>query len=400
MTRLFGGDSAAAEDDNEEALAQARDAGLRQEEAWALWSLAWNAFVQSRLTDAEARLHEAMDLFRDIGDYGAAAWARGLLGWVRYFQGRRPEAEQLALSILGKDAESGDRWARGMTLMLLSGVRLWEGRTEEAIEPAAEALRLFTEIDDARGVLQATAGLARPLAASGRLEEARAVLDEHLGPVVNNLGELQVGVMLASTLLQVGDADEALQTLVGQGVERNIGGDLGRSEGRTLVGLALLQLGDARHAAEELQPAADDAPADGPRANALAVLGLARVCLGAPDAALAAVAEVPGIEASTYADRSMAALVTGLASVQLGRVDQAMAAFDSCLAIVDATGDRLMQAVLRLGASEGMGAMEHPASVGLRDDAESRLTAMRIEAAGWRNAFRLAASASAGIASA
>lgn len=396
MTRLFAGNPAEAEADIEEALDAAREAGARQQEAWALWSLAWNAFVQSRLGDAEARLHEAMALFSEIGDFGAADWARGLLGWVRFFQGRRLEAEQLALGILGKTRDTGDKWALGMTLVLLSGVRLWEGRTDESIEPAREAVQLFSDIEDVRGMFQATAALARALAASGRVDEARQLLADPLPGGMfdaDTVGEAQVGWMLTTTLLQVGEPDAALQNLSSRGVEVNIGGDMGRSEGRTMIGLALLQLGDGRHASEELEAAAAGSPADGPKANALAMLGLARVCVGDPVGALEAAAEVPGIEASTYADRSMAELVTGLAYAQQGRPDEAVAAFDRALAMVDATGDRLMQATLRLAAAEGLGALEHPASAALRDEADSRLAGMGVTADGWRTAFRLAASA-------
>ncbi|MDQ1438885.1 MAG: hypothetical protein QOK43_2514 [Acidimicrobiaceae bacterium] len=394
MTRLFGGDPAEAEADIESALTVARESGARQQEAWALWSLAWNAFVQSRLGDAERRLDEAETLFREIGDWGAASWARGLMGWVRYFQGRRPEAERLALSVLPSARDTGDRWAIAMTLVLLSSVRLWEGRTDEAVEPAREAVRLFEEIDDARGILQASATAARALAAAGQLAEARLALSSAVDRAhAASLNEMQTGVMIATGLLQVGDADSALQRLVEKNVEVSVGGDIGQSEGRALIGLALLQLGDARHAVEELEKAVDHAPADGPRANALALLGLARVCMGDAAGALAAVADVPGIEAGTYADRSMAELVTGLANVHLGLPDAAVAAFDRAVATVDATGDRLFQAVLRLGAAEALAAVEHPTAAALRDEAESRLTAMGVGAAGWRNLFRLAASA-------
>jgi class 3 adenylate cyclase/tetratricopeptide (TPR) repeat protein len=388
MTRLFGGDPIAAEGDIVEALDAARAAGARQEEAWALWSLAWNAFVQSRLADAEERLREALGLFTEIGDWGAADWARGLLGWVRFFQGRRAEAEELALSILDKSRQAGDRWALAMTLVLLSGVRLWEGRTDEAIEPAREAVALFRQIDDTRGRMQATASLARALAASGRVAEARSALDGLQDVVAYDTpGEVQVGMMLAGTMLFTGNADAALETLVREGVQVNVAGDLGRSEGRTLVGLALLQTGDARQAVDELQSAADQAPADGPRANALATLGLARVCVGEPQCALDAVEAVPGIEAATYLDRSMASAVRGFALAQLGRADEAADAFDAALSMVDATGDRMMQAVLRLAAAEGLGRPD------LAEEARRRLAVMGVDGAGWHRAFSLAASA-------
>lgn len=397
MTRLFKGDSEAAESDIAEALAEARRVGARQEEAWALWSLAWNAFQQSRLADAEERLHEADTLFRSIGDWGAVQWARGLMGWIRYFQGRRREAEELVGGVLETGRELGDHWARAMTLVLLSGVRMWEGKTDESIGPAREAVQLFAGLNDMRGLLQATATLTRALSAAGRVDEAKSELESALARLTVPLDEVLTGMMVAWNLLQVGDADGALQRMVEQGGELNVGGDVGRSEGRSMIGLALLQLGDPRHALGELDLAVAEAPADGPRANALGLLGLARVCVGEPEAALAAAAPVFEIEAATYADTSMAALVTGLANVQLGRTDDAVAGFERALAIVDRTGDRLFQAVLRIGVAEGMGMLEMPAAVSYRDEADSRLGAMGVQAVGWRNLFRVAAAATSGV---
>ena len=211
------------------------------------------------------------------------------------------------------------------------------------------------------------------------------------GDTVLVAGELQTGMMLATGLLQLGDADAALRLLADKVIEVNLTGELGQSEGRALIGLALLQLGDARHAVDELQSAVENAPADGPRSNALAMLGLARVCVGEPQAGLDAAVKVAPIETATYADRSMALLATGLALLQLGRAEEAEAAVTSALTVVDATGDRLQQAILRLGAAEGLEAMAHPSAGPLRAEAEARLGAMGVDAPGWRNLFRLAA---------
>jgi hypothetical protein len=104
---------------------------------------------------------------------------------------------------------------------------------------------------------------------------------------------------------------------------------------------------------------------------------------------------VPTIEAATYADRAMGLLVSGLAA--LGSSQSGAVNFiEQALSVVDATGDRLMQALLRLGAAEALAVIEHPAALGYRDEAESRLSAMGLAAKGWRNAFRQAAAAAVG----
>ena len=389
MTRLFTGEPEGAEADISEALALARQVGARQDEAWALWSLAWNAFAQGRIFEAEQRLNEAAQLFGEIADWGALGWALGLLGYVRFFQGRRQEAEALALAILGDARELGDRWALAMTLQLISGVRLWEGRTDEAVGPAREAAELFAALGDRRGYLQATGGLTRALAASGCLAETRELLAERLHAVdgLSNEDEAAATMMIAGALMHLGEAGEAMEALAQSGQGVNMAGDMGHSEGLTLLGMALLQLGDVRHAVHELDRATSAAVAEGPRANALATLALAQAAAGASEEALTTARQVPDVAGFTYFDAALAGLARGFALAQLDHRDEAEAVFRQVTELVDGTGDRLFQAVVRVAAGE---ALDDTAA---RADGEARLAAMGLGMPGWRQIFRLAVSA-------
>jgi class 3 adenylate cyclase/tetratricopeptide (TPR) repeat protein len=382
MARLFTGEAEGPEADITEALALARKAGARQDEAWALWSLAWNAFAQGRVFESEQRLNEAAALFGEIGDWGALGWALGLLGYVRFFQGRREEAETLALAILDDARELGDKWALAMTLQLISGVRLWEGRTDEAVGPAREAAELFEALGDRRGYLQATGGLARVLAASGALAETRELLAG-----LSGADEAVATMMVAGALMHLGEAGEAMEALARSGQGVNMAGDMGRSEGLTLLGMALLQLGDVPHAMHELDHAASAAVAEGPRANALATLALAQAAGGEADEALVTARQVPDVVGFTYFDAALAELARGFAYAQLDRRDEAAQAFSHVTAAVDGTGDRLFQAVVRVAAGEALD------DTGARADGEARLAAMGLGVPGWRQIFRLAASA-------
>jgi tetratricopeptide (TPR) repeat protein len=280
----------------------------------------------------------------------------------------------------------GDKWGVAMTLMLVASVRMWEGNSEESVQPAAEAAATFEELGDRRGWLQATGVQARALAALGRVGEVRRLLDEFGLADGLSSDERSAAVMsAAATLVQMGEADEAVGALSSTDMMINIGGDMGRSESRALLGLALLQLGDAVHATQELSQAVDEAMADGPRANALAGLSLALAAAGRPEEAVARSEEALEVPGLTYADIALATLGRGFALSQLGRVEEAEEAFAGGLAQLDATGDRLGQALVRLAAGE---ALDAP---GYQEEGERRLAALGLGAPGWRRVYGLAA---------
>jgi len=88
-----------------------------------------------------------------------------------------------------------------------------------------------------------------------------------------------------------------------------------------------------------------------------------------------------------------AVLASGFAFFQLAQRPEGERAFARALATVDATTDRLSQAIVRLAygrALEGIGAEE---SSEMLDDAHHRLGALGVEARGWDTAFTLAARA-------
>jgi hypothetical protein len=69
----------------------------------------------------------------------------------------------------------------------------------------------------------------------------------------------------------------------------------------------------------------------------------------------------------------------------LGREAEAEAVFAAVIARLDATGDRVFQAVVRVAGGEALDRADW------RTEGDERLAGLGIEAPGWRHVFRLAA---------
>ena len=111
--------------------------------------------------------------------------------------------------------------------------------------------------------------------------------------------------------------------------------------------------------------------------------------------ALEAAREVAAESRSTYMDRTVAQLAEGFAHLRLGDPAAAEVAFAEATERVDATGDRVMQAVVRLAHGIGLASSESAAAEEPLSEARRRLDSMGIQALGWDRIFRSAARAAA-----
>ena len=390
MTSLFAGEPEAAEASIRQALEVFRSLGATRDEAWALWNLAWISFEQGRLPQAEERLEKSARAFTEARDWGGLGWAHGLLGFVKFFQGKRDEAEAIVNRVIDGIAESGDRWAHGMMLVLQSAVRLWEGRTVEAIEPARDAVDLFQGMSDIRGQGLAYAALSRSLVAAGRVREAMAVLDQADAELSRNTLMPVASFARAAAADDLGDPATALDALAAWNPGEAFAGDMNQSEGQVLIGMAQLQAGHANLAVALAESAVEHASSDGTKANAVALLTLASAAEGRPTAAVEACEQVFAISGRTYLDSVIALLGRACASVQAGDEAGARAAFDEAERLVDATGDRVHQAIARLARAYGLQGLDAPDAGEALVTAEARLDQLGIAAEGWRTAFGLA----------
>ena len=394
FTRLVSGDLRGAEEPIAEALATFRDIGDRRGEAWALQNLAWISFGGGDLATAEERLNASIRMFTEIGDFGGRGWAIGLLGFVRYFEGNLEEAGRLAEGILPESRETADRWALGMTLVLLANVRLFTGVPVEAIALAREAIDEFRSFGDGSGEHMALAPLVRALLATGAVRDGLAILDDDVPEGAARYGgpETFAGLLPATAGIQVGDPERAARAL--PGFEDDIDtSQIGRVEEMVVSGLICLQSGRAADALARLERAESSVASDGERANATSMLALCLCAVGRPSDALDAAAALPEPPAGTYLDRAVAAAAEGFAFMQLGQRPEGERAFARALSLVDGTGDRLSQAVLRLAYGHALQAQGDEGGAEVLADAHNRLDAMGTDAAGWDTAYRLAARA-------
>ena len=398
MAELFRGAVGPAEVAVRAALEAFRSTGSRSGEAWALQNLAWIAFTTGRADEAEGRLQRAIATFTEIGDGVGTAWSVGLLAFVKFQQGHHQEARALGRGVLEEARARGDRWATGMMSVLMAMLDLWSGHTEQAVVQAQEAATLFAEIGDPYGRTQATAPLARALAMVGRVEEGLATFDAALElatamPGVEAMLLAQVAV--AGAHVQLGDPERALHgDMFGRGgsLASGIPAD---SETVVIYALACLQQGRSADAEAALAglPNLDET---GPRPFTRTALALAASAAGRIDEAVEHAERAAEHSAATYLDLATIDAAVGLAMAGAGREAEARRWLDQACARVDATEDRLDQAVARLARAVGLDAMGTPDAIEAMADACDRLDAMGVTASGWRTAFALAAGAGAG----
>jgi hypothetical protein len=121
-----------------------------------------------------------------------------------------------------------------------------------------------------------------------------------------------------------------------------------------------------------------------------AVKALALAAAGRADDALAAALMVVGDDRSTYLDRSWAGLAAGAAAARDSRRADVDARFTELCAQVDATDDRVAQAVVRLGRAMALEVVGDPGASALLDEASDRFETLGIDPGGWASVIRQA----------
>ncbi len=392
-------------------LAEAREIGAatgdRQGCAWATRHLAWVAFVEGRPDVAEVHLAEAEDLFTELDDAAGRRWVHGLLAWVWFLQGRVGEAEPLARTTLAASRTAGDDWSAGMMLVLLASVRLWRGDADVAVEFSGEAREVFGGLRDRFAELQATAVGARALLAAGRVTDADRLWDRAC-----LLGERH-GFHRSVELFRVGYASQAghgagtpdigtpdveapdVEAPVVEAVDVPATADaVGLAEWHTARALLALQAGDIEAARRELTTALGR-PGAGPYTAAIGAL--VHTALGALDAARDCVAIVAGAPAASHTDRLLADLAAAAIAARTQRSVALSDHLGAARQAIDATTDRLGQAVERIGEAVVLAAAGSPAAPIVQREAALRLAMLGIRADGWQRALSLVAGVPVGV---
>jgi class 3 adenylate cyclase/tetratricopeptide (TPR) repeat protein len=363
--------------------------GDRGGRAWALQNLSWAHFISGRMQEAAELLHESAALFAELGDRGGLGWALGLLAFTRFHSGYPEEAETMAEQVFGGAEVAGDRWAVGMGQVLSASIRLWTGRADTAIERAREALATFEEIDDDYGRVQARLPLGRALVTAGQVAEGFEVLEQtrtSLPPSHSPRFTAFSATGLLSAAVQVGDrerATAALAILPDQELSSDDFTTAGGSEQLVSRALLALQSGCPDEALGLLR---EGRRAMGERAAvgyAGAVTALALAAAGRLDEADDAGRAVEGDERSTYLDRLWAGLAAGAVAARRGQREAVEARFAELCARVDATDDRVAQALARLGWAMALRVVGHPDAAARIAESSARFAGLGIDPGGW-----------------
>ena len=369
----------------------------RRGRAWALQNLSWAHYIGGRIKDAEALLHDSATLFAEIGDKGGLGWAMGLLAFTRFYEGYTEEAEAMADEVFGAAGAAGDRWAMAMGQVLTASIHLWTGRAASAVERARAALTTFETINDDYGRVQAVLPLGRALVTAGRVDEGFAVLEQAREALLPSDSPRYVAFSAAGLLgsaVQTGDRHRAAAALAVMPTLELSSDDVATAGGgEFLVSQALLAV--QRSCPDEaLSLLTMVERATGERAKggyAAAVTALAMAAAGRSDDALAAAAAVEADERSTYLDRLWAGLAAGAVAARRGDRATVETTFAELCERIDATDDRVGQAVARLGratALEVLGAFDAGAGAA---DAAARFADLGVDPDGWTVVFRQAA---------
>ena len=378
MTNIFASDFVAADDALCEALTRFEELGDARNAAWARQNLSWSAYISGRVDEAEARVLEAMATFEELGDPGGLTWSRGLLAWVRFHQGKDDEALELA-SVVGADAhERGEVWGEAMMVVLTGSISLWSGRPDRAIEALTRASELFEEIDDAFGALQARCNLARALCMQGDLNAGLRTLADAQADDLSAGDDGVMNFVRVTTLalaVQLGDVDMGHDAL---GASHRVGTDV--------VGGADQQVASAMHAlqcGEHDAARAAIASVNEERGYVSAGRALVAAVSGDPAVAITEADHIPDVP-HTYLDLTYGRIAQAIAHVRSGSVPDARAVLSVALESVDATGDRIAQALVRLAdayVAESDGRADADTA---RRVAEERLETLGVAADGWR----------------
>jgi len=380
----------------EPALALYTELKDRRGRAWALQNLSWAHYISGRIKDAESLLHDSAALFAEIGDKGGLGWAMGLLAFTRFYEGYAEEAEAMADEVFGAAGAAGDRWAMAMGQVLTASIHLWTGRAASAVERARGALATFEAIDDDYGRVQAVLPLGRALVTAGRVDEGFAVLEQAREVLLPSNSPRYVAFSAAgllSSAVQIGDRDRAEAALAVMPTLELSSDDVATAGGgEFLVSQALLEVqrscpGEALSLLTMVERATGERAKGGYPA---AVTALATAAAGLGDEALAAAAAVEADERSTYLDRLWAGLAGAAVAARRGDRATVEATFAELYERIDATDDRVGQAVARLGRATALDVLGAPEAGASADDAAARFADLGVDPDGWTVVFRQA----------
>jgi non-specific serine/threonine protein kinase len=166
------GDHSAARTHFEEALAAARAAGLRIDEALSLQNLGAQALMEGDYPAAHALCEESLALARAVGDAYAVGGVLLWLGWLSFLQGDVPTSHQLLEESVAIHRRLGERFRLAQALDFLALVATATGQFSKAGEAFSESLQLRQEMGDRSDLADSLEGIAALAAAQQESTQA------------------------------------------------------------------------------------------------------------------------------------------------------------------------------------------------------------------------------------
>ncbi|MFV0525341.1 MAG: adenylate/guanylate cyclase domain-containing protein [Acidimicrobiales bacterium] len=383
MTEMVRSDAAMARKALEASRAVAVAAGNRRAEAWALQSLAWHAYRLGQMLEASTQVAEAIEIFTEIDDRGGLLWAQSVQAWVAFHSGDWNHARLLLDTILPETKRRGDPWAEALTLNLEASIRLWSGQAALAVDSARDARHVADRVEHVNLAVQATALHGRALLSLGRLEEGFGLLEEAywMADQADDREGRRIAVVAnCAAASRMGEAKRALRWAARfDGLDDD--GDVGRYDLVVSLAAASLQQGEVATALAQLDSIADGVPLrSGAYASAIGAIAQAAAGdLGRSEALTVEVLSGRG----TYLDRVFALAARAACRRQQGDDHGCVQALWAAKAVLEPTDDQPSRYMIDLVAGV-CGQSSLP-------EAQRRMRAAGLEAAGWMAAFDLAA---------
>jgi class 3 adenylate cyclase/tetratricopeptide (TPR) repeat protein len=361
----------------------AAKAGDRRNEAWALQSLAWHAFVRGKVHSADELVGQAVDIFAELGDRSGLAWAQGVQAWIAFHLGEWETARELLTSVLPEAKRRGDPSAEAIMLNLAASLALWSGEARQAKGFAGDAQVAASKAEDHGALVQSLALEGRALVSLGRPAEGTDMLEEAFN-TADRLGDRssrRIAIIAnCASAARIGEPERAIRWAARYEGSHDDPSNVGEADLMVSMALALLQRGAVAEAATQLSWA------NGPRSSRSghfeqAVSALIASVQGRFDDMERNVQSVIAGH-STYLDRVLALAARAAGKHTMGDTDARDRAFAAAWEELDATDDKTTRLILALLAALcGHG------------DIEAATQAMRsqgLEPSGWRTAWSAA----------
>ncbi|MFJ4779223.1 BTAD domain-containing putative transcriptional regulator [Streptomyces sp. NPDC088762] len=207
--------------------------------------------VAGRFTEADDEARQATALAREAGDPLPRCWAPNDRGIIALYQGRHADGERYLREAIENFRADGNNVGEASALCNLSRIHVELGRLQSAIDLAQQGITIYDRMGLTLRLANGRYALGIALTQAGRLGEALAQLTEALSLFHDNRQPLWEGV----THFRLAEAHLAARrpTLAASHAEqaialRGIGGEWRRATVLTVLGRALLRLGQTDRA--------------------------------------------------------------------------------------------------------------------------------------------------------